>query len=421
LTAEEATAFIHDKAWQGSKPGLSRTRALLEKMGRPQDRLEFVHVAGTNGKGSTCAMLASVLMCAGYKTGLYTSPGLRSFNEKIAVNGVPISSTELARVTAFCAPFARAMADAPTEFELVTAIAIEYFARQGCQAVVLETGMGGTLDSTNVIEKPLCAVITNISLDHTRELGATVEKIATEKAGIIKYGCPTVTYSLPENILAVISSRCLERASPLSSADFGAIETISDGLDGQRFSYKGFKDLFLPLLGSHQLRNAAVVLEAISVLRSRGLAIDDGAVRSGLENTRWPARFEIVSEKPFFVVDGGHNPQCAEAVAENLIRYFPEKRRVILLGILADKDYLGFALSLDPAACAYVTVAPRNPRALSASALAEALRSLGKPVEAAESIESGIEQARALAGEDGVVCSVGSLYTADTVMTYFGK
>jgi len=412
---------LHEKVWQGSKPGLDRTRELLSKMGDPHKRLRFVHIAGTNGKGSTSAMLAGILKSAGFTTGLYTSPFISSFNERMVINGQPITDVELAEITTFCAPLALSMEDGPTEFELVTAIAMEFFLRRNCDVVVLETGMGGRLDSTNVIECPLCSVITNIGLDHTRELGDTVEKIAAEKAGIIKQNCPTVVYELPENIFKVISERCREMSSALSFADFGAIKVSSDTREGQVFSYKGFEGLELHLLGSHQLKNAAVALETVEVLRSQGLTIPLDAVKSGLSETFWPARFEILSEKPFFVVDGGHNPQCAETVAENLFKYFPDMKRIILFGVLSDKDYMGQAKILNPAADAFVTIAPKSRRALPPRELAEALRVFGKPVTACDSIENGIIKAIELAGEDGVVCSVGSLYTAGTVRAFFGK
>ena len=421
MTAKEAMQFIHEKVWQGSKPGLTRTRELLSKMGDPQKRLRFIHIAGTNGKGSTSAMLAEMLNAAGLKTGLYTSPYISDFGERMRINGEPISAGELASITEFCAPLALSMEDRPTEFELVTAIAMEFFVRGSCDVVVLETGLGGRLDSTNVIESPLCSVITNIGLDHTRELGDTVEKIAAEKAGIIKENCPTVIYELPENIKSILSKRCCELSSPLTAADFGTISAISDSRQGQVFSYKEFENLTLPLLGSHQLKNAAVALETVKVLRSQGIEISDDAVRRGLSETQWPARFEIISENPFFVVDGGHNPQCAETVAENLVKYFPDIKRVVLFGVLADKDYMGQAELLSPAADVFVTIAPNNPRALDSAVLAEKLKVFGKPVTACTSIGEGVKTALGLAGKDGVVCSVGSLYSAGAVRAYFGK
>ena len=421
MTAEEAILFIHEKVWQGTKPGLDRTRELLSKMGNPQKQLRFIHIAGTNGKGSTSAMLAAILKSASLTTGLYTSPFISDFNERMMVNGAPITYDELASITELCAPFALEMKDRPTEFELVTAIAMEFFAQSKCDIVVLETGMGGRLDSTNVIENPLCSVITNIGLDHTRELGDTVEKIASEKAGIIKSNCPTVIYDLPQNVQKVISEHCRELSSSLTSADFGEISIISNSRHGQVFSYKEFNNLELPLLGTHQTMNAAVALEVIKVLRSQGITISDEVVKIGLSGTEWPARFEIVSENPFFVVDGGHNPQCAETVAENLIKYFPDMKRVILFGVLADKDYMGLASILNPVADAFVTITPQSPRALSAYDLAERLKCFGKPVAAFDNIECGIKEAIALAGKDGVVCSVGSLYTAGAVRAFFGK
>lgn len=421
MTAKEAILFIHEKVWQGTKPGLDRTSELLSKMGNPQKSLRFIHIAGTNGKGSTSAMLAAILKNAGLTTGLYTSPFISGFSERMRVNGSPITDDELASITESSAPYALSMDDRPTEFELVTAIAMKFFERKKCDVVVLETGMGGRLDSTNVIESPLCSVITNIGLDHTRELGDTVEKIAAEKAGIIKKDCPTVIYDLPENIFNVISERCRETSSELTRADFGEISAISDSREGQIFSYKEFNNLRLPLLGSHQLKNAAVALETVKVLRAQGLQISDDAVKKGLSETEWPARFEIISEKPFFVVDGGHNPQCAETVADNLKKYFPDMKRVILFGVLADKDYMGLASVINPVADAFVTITPLSSRALSASDLADKLKCFGKPITACDNIESGIITALALAGENGVVCSVGSLYTAGSVRAFFGK
>ncbi|MEG1165491.1 MAG: folylpolyglutamate synthase/dihydrofolate synthase family protein [Oscillospiraceae bacterium] len=421
MTAEEAIQFIHEKVWQGSKPGLSRTSELLSKMGEPQSALRFVHIAGTNGKGSTAAMLSSIFKAAGLKTGLYTSPFIFNFNERMQVNGAPISNAELAEITEFCAPLAMEMADRPTEFELVTAIALEFFKRRGCDIVVLETGMGGRLDSTNIISAPLCSVITNIGLDHTRELGDTAEKITAEKAGIIKQNCPTVIYDLPENIRRVIAEHCAEKASLLKAADFSKIRAEKNSRAGQEFSYKSFNSLKLPLLGAHQLKNAALALETICVLREGNLKISDTAVFEGLSKTSWPARFEILSDNPFFVVDGGHNPQCAETVAENLREYFPKTKTIILFGVLADKDYMGLAKILNTVADAFVTITPQSPRALAAGELAAKIVDLGKPVTACDSIPLGIKTALDLAGEGGVVCSVGSLYTAGEVRRYFGK
>lgn len=421
LTAEDAIKFIHGNKWRGSKPGLSRTRELLSKMGNPQKTLQFVHIAGTNGKGSVSAMLSNILRIAGYTTGLYTSPFIMNFNERMQVNGMPIRDEELADITASCAHLAISMKNSPTEFELITAIAMEYFKRNHCDVVVLEAGMGGELDSTNVIEAPLCSVITNIGLDHTKELGDTVEKIASEKAGIIKPGIPAIIYGLSESVTEVIKKRSIELSSPLTIANFDKIVPISDSRKRQIFSYKSHSKLSLPLLGTHQLHNAAVVLETVEVLRGCGLEISESAVYGGLETTVWPARFEIISENPFFVVDGGHNPQCTEAVVDNLKKYFTGMKAIFIFGVLEDKNYMGMAEILNTVADAFVTISPPNPRALSADELAKRLKCFEKPVFPCDSINGGIEKAISLSNENTIVCAVGSLYTAGQVRAYFGK
>lgn len=412
MNIEETLQFIHSVSWMGSKPGLERTRELLRRLGNPEKKCRYIHVAGTNGKGSTASMIASVLTQAGYKTGLYTSPYLWRFNERMQINGVPISDAELCQITARVAPHAKAMADSPTEFELVCAIGFEYFAGQSCDYVVLEVGMGGRLDATNVIERPECAVLTNIGLDHTKELGDTLEKIAAEKAGIVKSGCTVVAYEQTSGVMQVFENAAVQCGATCRRADFSALRSEQDSREGQTFSYKHYEHLHLPLLGAHQLKNAAVALETVFALRERGAQISDEALRSGLGSTVWPARFEIVSRKPWFVVDGGHNPQCAETVADNLVRYFPDMRRVIMLGVLADKDVSGLTDILDPAADEYVTATPDSPRAMSAAELAELLKKYGKPVTACGSIAEAVETAKQRAGSDGMACCVGSLYMA---------
>lgn len=412
MNIEEALQFIHGVNWVFSKPGLERTQELLQRLGNPEKKCRYIHVAGTNGKGSTASMIASVLRAAGYKTGLYTSPYLWRFNERMQINGEQIPDEELCAITERIAPHARAMADVPTEFELVCAIGFEYFASQNCDYVVLEVGMGGKLDATNVIEMPEVAVLTNIGLDHTDYLGDTLEKIAAEKAGIIKPGCSVVAYEQTAGVMEVFENTAAAQGAQYRHADFSALCPEQDSRDGQIFSYKKFVHMELPLLGAHQLRNASVALEAITALRERGIAISDEAVRNGIKNTVWPARFEIVSRAPWFVVDGGHNPQCAETVTDNLLRYFPDMRRVLMIGVLADKDVSGLTDILDPAADEYVTATPDSPRAMRAADLAELLKKYGKPVTACSSIAEAVETAKRLAGDDGMACCVGSLYMA---------
>lgn len=420
MTLDETLDFIHSVKWRGSKPGLSRTRELMEKLGSPQKRCRFIHIAGTNGKGSTSAMLASVLTKAGYRTGLYTSPYLFRFNERMVIDGVPISDDELCRLAEKIRPLAESMPDRPTEFEIVTAIGMEFFASHQCDYVVLEVGMGGRLDSTNIIDSPEVAVMTRIGLDHTRELGDTIEEIAVEKAGIIKPGCTVAAYEQEKSVMDIFMNVCVERGAGFRAAQFSEIKEISFSRDGQTFSYKGADNINLPLLGRHQLRNAAVVLECIEALRDRGAEISSRAVTEGLASVVWPARFEIVSRSPWFVVDGGHNPQCMETVRDNLLEYFPDMRRVLLVGVLADKDYDEMFSTLIPIADEFVTVTPDNPRALDAGELAGFLRARGKRAQSCGTIEQGVAKAVSIADENTVVCAVGSLYMSGAVRACFG-
>ena len=280
MTLDEVLAYIHKVDWRGSVPGLSRIDTLLGLLGHPERHVKYVHVTGTNGKGSTCAMLASVLRAAGYKTGLYTSPYIFRFNERMQINGAPIPDDTLCALVEELRPLADRMADPPTEFELVTAIGLTWFAREACDIVVCEVGMGGEFDATNVIPAPEVAVLTNIGLDHTKVLGNTVETIAATKAGIIKSGCHAVLYPCAPSVQEVVAARCRAAGAPLTVADFDALSSVCDTLEGQIFNYGPYKGLRLPLLGGHQLRNAAVALTTIDVLRQRGWHIDESAARN---------------------------------------------------------------------------------------------------------------------------------------------
>ena len=415
----EALQYIDGVSWLGSRPGLERVAALLHRLGDPQEKLRFVHIAGTNGKGSCAAMTASVLRAAGYRTGLFTSPYLFRFNERMQINGEPIGDEELAALVTQIRPIADAMEDHPTEFELMTAVALLWYLRERCEIVVLEVGLGGRLDATNVIGAPEAAVIMNIGLDHTAILGDTVEQIAAEKAGIVKPGCAVALYPQTPEAEAVVRERCEAVGASLRVADLTQLQGEFDSLEGQVFRYRG-ASYAIPLLGEHQLRNAAVVLEVAEILREKGWKLPHEAVEHGLYAVSWPARFELLRAEPPFVVDGGHNPQCAMTVAESLLRYFPDRRRVLLVGVLADKDYEGLFDILDVAADAYFCVTPASARALPADRLAAFLSRYGKPVTVCPDIPAGVEAASAAAGEDGVACAVGSLYMAGAVRACFG-
>ncbi len=418
MTYVEALEYIHSVSWKGSRPGLERTEELLRLMGNPEKKLKFIHIAGTNGKGSTASMSACILMDAGYKTGLYTSPYIFSFNERMKVDGENISDAELVEMVEFVKPLAESMEDKPTEFELVTCIAFEFFKRRRCDIVCLEVGMGGELDSTNVIESPVAAVITNIGLDHTEVLGDTVEKIAETKSKIIKDNTLAVIYRNTPSVEAVIEARCSEVDAELVKADFDAIEPVSADLDGQVMNYKNYKNLKMSLLGAHQLKNTAVVLELMAGLVKRGWKISEENIRCGIETVVWQGRFEVVSRKPLFIVDGGHNPQCIEALVENVREYLGCRSLVILTGVLADKDFESMYSEMSAYASEFITVTPPNPRALGSAELKKYLERYGKPVTSCETISEGVALAKKKAGETGVVLAYGSLYMVADIEKY---
>lgn len=414
-------AYINEPRWQKVRPGLERITELLERMGRPQDRLRFVHVAGTNGKGSTCAYIASVLQAAGYRTGLFTSPYIIEFEERIRVNGENIPKDDLRDVTLFVRDHAEAMAELigehPTEFELMTAVAFEHFARSACDVVVCEVGLGGRLDSTNIIESPEACVITRIGLDHTEFLGDTPAKVAAEKAGIIKPGAAVVSWPQDDDgateAIAAAAARC---GSRVVVPDLDALEIVPVGDGGVRpFTYRG-KPYTTKLLGSYQPSNAALAIEVAFQLRERGWNLSDETIARGVADTSWPGRFEVVStDAPTVVVDGGHNPQGAEVLAESLRDVFDGRRIVFLMSVLADKDYPAMIEQVASLGAAWVCVtSPNAARALSADDLAAEIRAhvdASVEIETADGFGAAMQRAREIAGPDGVVCAFGSLYS----------
>ena len=411
MNAQEAINYIHSFFWKGSIPGLERTQELLRRMGNPEKQLKFVHIAGTNGKGSTAAMTASILEKAGYKVGLYTSPYIYRFNERIQVNGEQIADEDVAAVTEYVKQFAEAMEEKPTEFELVTAIGFEYFARQNCDIVVLEVGMGGALDSTNVIDTPEVAVITNIGLDHTDYLGDTVEKIAETKAGIFKKNGHAVVYRGTPGVEEVFERVCAQRNVKLKKADFDSLVLRSHSLEGQVFDCGSRKELFLPLLGDHQLHNASVVLSIADTLIEKGWNISEDHIRDGIRDVSWPGRFDIVGRDPLFIIDGGHNPQCIDALVKNIRDYLENRKIIALTGVLADKDYGEMYRPMMPYIREFVCITPPNPRKLEAKELAQHLRRVGATATPCDTIAAGVKLSIQKAGTDGVVLCFGSLYT----------
>lgn len=411
MTYIEALEFIHRVGNVFCKPGLERISRLCEALGHPERSLKFIHVGGTNGKGSFCSMLDAVLRAAGYRVGLFTSPYIVEFNERMRVGGENITNDTLCEIVDLVKPIAEAMDDKPTEFELITAVAFEYFRREKVDVVVLEVGLGGRLDSTNIIRDPLLSVITGISLDHTAILGDTVEKIAHEKAGIIKDKAPVLFGGSDEAAYEVIKGVADERGSKLFCTDYSRLSVKSSTLDGSVLDFGEWQDISLSLLGMYQPRNAASVLTAVDILRSRGMEIPEDAVRLGLGSAHWPARFELLSREPVVIYDGAHNPEGISGAVESIKRYFDEKV-YILSGVLEDKDYNFIARELSGVADRAFTITPDNPRALSAVAYAEVLRGLGVRAEAFATIPDAVSAAYRAARCDGVplIC-LGSLYT----------
>ena len=417
MNHEEALAYIHSFYWGTRAPGLTRIRELLERLGNPQKGLQFIHVAGTNGKGSVCAMLASVLQAAGYRVGLNTSPHLVEFEERIRVNGVQIPPEELAALATQIRPAADAMEEHPTEFELITAMALQYFLQERCDVVVLETGLGGALDASNVIDTPQAAVLTAMGMDHMALLGSTMAEIAAAKAGIIKPGGTVVSSGGCPEADEVFRQTARQRGARLVEVDSSRLRLREQGLLGTAFDFAPWRDLRIPLAGAYQLRNAATAITAVEVLRQRGWKISQQALRQGLAQVRWPGRLECLREKaPVFLLDGAHNVHGIKAVTQSLRELFPGRKLVFLLGILADKE-VGEMLDLVvPLAEAVVTVTPPDsPRAMEAETLGQLVLARGIPARACASVAEGVRAAAEAAGADGAVCALGSLYMSGQV------
>ena len=417
MTRDEAVAYIENAGWSQTRLGLGRTRELLRRLGDPQESLRFIHVAGSNGKGSICAMLDSVLRKAGYRTGLYTSPYLERFEELIRVDGREIDGGELAEITERIRVEAEAMEDHPSRFEMLTAAAMLYFRQMQTDIVVLEVGMGGALDSTNAISAPEVAVIANITLEHTEYLGKTIEEIADTKCGIIKPGSHTVCYDGEPAVTQIVRARCEAAGVPMTLAAKSEASVIRQDLTGQIFTWKG-RTYHICLAGTHQIYNACAVLEVLEALRGKGWVIPESAVADGLEETRWPARFEIIAREPLVILDGAHNQQCAEALADTLGSLVRGQKAVFLTGILADKNYEKMTEILQPYAECFVCVNPPSPRALPAEALAEGIRERGMKAEAYESLKEALRAALTKA-DGGVLVMAGSLYLAGEIRKIF--
>lgn len=422
MNASSAIEKIEEFQRFGSILGLERMNALLELLGNPQDDLKIIHVAGTNGKGSICRYIYSVLQAAGYKTGLFTSPFLEVFNERIELDGKYITDGELAEYTERVLTCVETLTSrgeqSPTEFEVITAIAFLYFKEKGCDIAVMEVGLGGRGDSTNVCKTPLISVIASISYDHTDRLGNTLAEIAAEKAGIIKEGCPVVTSAEADEALKVIENKAAECGSMYFETRHIPYTVRAKGLEGISFDtvIQGvpFENIELSMLGEHQIKNAICALSALNILEERGnVNLHRDAVYRGLKAARQTGRFEVMSakyEKPIVIIDGAHNPDGASALRKAVNEYLPGKKILMVTGMLADKDTESILKEFTAITDSFISTEPDNPRKMDAESLKAEIEDMGADCESFPDCREAV-QAAAVRGRDfDAVLYAGSLY-----------
>lgn len=406
MTYEESLEYIKKLKTLGSKPGLSRVTELAEKMGNPQNNLKIVHVTGTNGKGSVCAMLDSILLNAGYKTGRFSSPWIEKINEYISVNGREISDDDFAKLVLKVKDKADQMAESPTEFEFISVAAFEYFKEENCDIVIAETGMGGLSDATNFIENPILSIITGVAIDHTKFLGETIEEIATQKAGIIKEGAPVLFGGDEDSAYKVIEKAANKINSEVFATDEKSLDIISSDIYGNKFIYRGL-EISTSLAGEYQQKNAMTAIDAADILTMQGLDISDESIIDGLKDVKWKGRFEVLNENPLLIFDGGHNVNGILNFAKTVKDYFGDKKVNIITGILADKEYKKIAKILSMLADEVFTVTPDNTRALSAEKYAKVFEENGIKATAFKNISDAVKTALK---KSIPVFAVGSLY-----------
>ncbi|GIM31487.1 bifunctional folylpolyglutamate synthase/dihydrofolate synthase [Paraclostridium bifermentans] len=426
MNYNEALQFIHESHKFGMRLGLDNIKKLLELLGNPQNNLKIIHVAGTNGKGSTCSFISSILKESGYKVGLYTSPFLETFTERIRVNGENIREEEVGKIVSLIKEKIEIMVSEgysyPTEFEIVTAMAFYYYNQEKVDFVALEVGLGGRYDATNVIDKPVVSAITSISLDHTGILGDTLGKIAFEKGGIIKEDCPTIVYPQQEEASEVIKNICAEKKSKYIECDFKNIEIKSSNINSQIYSCningKELRDLEIKLIGDHQIKNSIVALNVIEYLNDIKITnISEENIRKGLLETKWPGRIEKISENPMFIIDGAHNEEGAKSLANSIDKYFENKNKILVIGMLEDKDIESVLDLLIPKFNNVITTTPDNPRAIDANKLKEKIKRYNIEVTCKPNIKEAVDYALEISNKDDVIISAGSLYMIGNVRT----
>lgn len=414
MKEREVLEYIESISGLGIIPGLDSIRELCRRLGNPQNALKFVHVAGTNGKGSVSVYIATALRCGGYRVGRYISPAIFEYRERIQVNDRCITREALGRlmehIKQTCGEMVSEGWPQPTAFEVETAMGFLYFKEKRCDIVVLETGMGGLLDATNIIDNTILAVITSISMDHMKFLGNTLEEIAAQKAGIIKPGVPVVSAKQQTEAEKVIADKAAALNCPLNVVETSRITAEKFGLERQRFSYGVFSGLEISLAGRYQIENAALAVEALNILAECGFALTEQKLRQGLKQAVWPGRFTLIGKKPYFIIDGAHNEDAAKRLAESVEFYFTNKRIIYIMGVLKDKEYEKMIRLTHSLANQIITVAPPdNPRALSAYELAQEIAKVHPNVTAVDSPEEAVEMGRLLAGKEDVIIAFGTL------------
>lgn len=415
MAYKEAIDYLAFTSKRGSCLGLSRITQLLERLGNPHKNVKFIHVTGTNGKGSVTKMLSCILNAQGYKTGLFSSPFVTRVNESIQLDGSEISDNEFAELIGDIMPVAEAMDELPTEFEITTAAAFEYFSKKNCDVAVIECGLGGDMDSTNVIEAPLLSVITNVEADHSAFLGDTIAEIAAHKAGIIKKGCPVLFGGNSMEALEVISEKAIN--SKIFTVDYSRLSNISCTLSGSTFNF-GEQNFSLSMLGIYQPYNAAIAISAVEILRKNGLDISNKAVYKGLKSARLNGRFELIKENPIVIFDGSHNPHGVNAAIESITNYF-DRKVVLLMGVMADKEYPEMVKTLSEVAAKAFTVKPNNPRALDSMLLADEFIRNGVDAEFSTELSAGVEKALTYAEKNQLpLIALGSLYMYSEFMNF---
>lgn len=425
MTERQVMEYIEQLSGLGIVPGLDSIRELCSRLDNPQRQLKFIHIAGTNGKGSVSAYIATTLQCAGYRVGRYISPVIFEYRERIQVNDHMITRKALCqgieRIKGVCDEMVSEGLAHPTSFEIETALGFLYFLEKRCDIVVLETGMGGLLDATNIVENTITAVFTSISMDHMKFLGNTLEEITVEKAGVMKTGCAVVSASQTSEVLAVLNRRAEELGCPFIVSDTGKLKKVCFGLECQRFDYGIRKKLEITLAGRYQVENAALAVEVLDVLGERGFPVTEEQLRCGLRKTQWPGRFTVIKKHPIFIVDGAHNEDAAKRLAESVTFYFTNRKIIYIMGILRDKEYDKIiALTHEYADHIITVTSPGNPRAIPAYELAREIATIHPKVTAVDSLEEAVEMGHLLAGSEGVIIAFGSLSYLGRLMEIAG-